>query len=157
VTDTVSPEKRSAMMAAVRSKNTTPELIVRRAVHRLGFRFRLHDKKLPGKPDLVLRKWRTVIFVNGCFWHRHSNCKKATTPKSNEPFWMKKFGENKRRDRLTYKVLARLGWKVIVIWQCETALSKELSAALKRHFIDNRGSGSTTRARKRAKRNSPIK
>jgi DNA mismatch endonuclease (patch repair protein) len=117
--DHVSGTKRSAIMSAVRSKNTTPEMLVRSAAYRLGLRFRLHVARLPGRPDLVFPKWKTVLFVNGCFWHRHPGCKKATTPKSNVRFWRRKFRENIRRDAKNYERLGSLGWRVVVLWQCE--------------------------------------
>jgi DNA mismatch endonuclease (patch repair protein) len=119
MTDHVTRARRSAMMAAVRGKNTTPELLVRSAAHRLGLRFRLHSARLPGQPDLVFPKWRTVIFVNGCFWHRHPGCKRTTMPKSNATFWRRKFRENTRRDTVNYERLAALGWRVVIMWQCE--------------------------------------
>ena len=96
--DTVSAERRSAIMSATRGKNTRPELIVRQAAQHLGLRFRLHDKRLPGRPDLVFARWKTVVFVNGCYWHRHPGCKRTTTPKSNTRFWNRKFSENSKRD-----------------------------------------------------------
>jgi DNA mismatch endonuclease (patch repair protein) len=118
--DIFTPERRSALMAKVRRSNTRPEVVVRRLLHRLGFRFRLHRIDLPGTPDLVLPKLRTVIFVHGCFWHRHYRCKKATTPSNNADFWRAKFKANKIRDRRKSELLRREGWKVIVIWECET-------------------------------------
>lgn len=132
--DTVTREQRSQIMRAVKSKNTSPELLVRKAAHRLGLRFRLHDAELPGRPDLVLPRRRTVIFVNGCFWHRHHRCKKTTTPKSNETFWLEKFHRNKARDSKNYKLLRRLGWDILVIWQCETATNQYLDK-LTKHFF----------------------
>jgi len=117
--DRVSSEKRSEIMRSVGTEDTGPELIVRSATHRLGFRFRLHDRKLPGKPDLVLPRWRTVIFVHGCFWHRHEDCKKATTPRSNVDFWKKKFSANITRDVRNREELQRQGWRIVVVWQCE--------------------------------------
>ena len=97
--DTISPEKRSEVMSHIRSKDTKPEMVVRRHLHALGFRYRLHSSKLPGHPDIVLPKWHTVIFVNGCFWHRHEGCKTATMPKSNIEFWTAKFERNVARDK----------------------------------------------------------
>jgi len=132
--DNVSREKRSAMMAAVRSKHTSPEILVRRAAHQLGLRFRVHDRGLPGRPDLVFAKWKTVIFVNGCFWHRHSGCKRTTTPKTNRSFWMKKFRENKKRDAKNYIQLAELGWRVLILWQCETESIDQTFQVLQKHF-----------------------
>lgn len=125
MTDIVSPEKRSAMMSGIRGKNTRPEIIVRRLLHRLGYRFRLHYKELPGKPDIVLPKWRTVIFVNGCYWHGHTDCYLFRTPKSRSEFWTTKIESNRIRDARNYAELLEAGWKVIIIWEC--AVSKKLS------------------------------
>jgi DNA mismatch endonuclease (patch repair protein) len=134
LTDTVSKEQRSAMMRAVRNKDTAPEMLVRQAAHRMGLRFRLHRKNLPGRPDLAFKKWRTVIFVNGCFWHRHADCPRTTNPQSNKDFWETKFADNMRRDRANYARLKTLGWRVIVLWQCEISTSEKAAAAIKRHF-----------------------
>lgn len=119
MTDTISREQRSKVMALVRSKDTKPEMAVRRLVHRLGFRYRLHGQKLPGKPDLVFKKRKKVIFVHGCFWHRHENCKQARLPKSNTEFWIEKLNQNKIRDDKSLGTLAQLGWKTLIIWECE--------------------------------------
>jgi DNA mismatch endonuclease (patch repair protein) len=100
----------------------------------MGLRFRLHRKNLPGRPDLVLKKWKTVIFVNGCFWHRHSRCPRTTTPQSNKGFWEKKFKENTERDKANYARLKILGWRVVIIWQCEISTSDKAITAIKRHF-----------------------
>jgi DNA mismatch endonuclease (patch repair protein) len=115
----MSRARRSAIMSAVRNKNTTPELLVRRAAHRLGLRFRLHLGRLPGRPDLVFPKWKTVVFVNGCFWHGHVGCRRASLPKSRIGFWRRKRQENLRRDAANYSRLAELGWQTVVVWQCE--------------------------------------
>lgn len=106
------------MMSGIRGKDTKPELSVRSFLHRAGLRFRLHAK-LPGKPDLVLPKYRTVVFVHGCFWHRHEGCRYATTPTSNAVFWKEKFTSNVRRDAKVEKQLEELGWRVLVIWACQ--------------------------------------
>jgi len=119
VTDVFSEAKRSYVMSRVSSKDTKPEKIVRSYLHRVGLRFRLHGPGLPGKPDLVLAKYRTVVFVHGCFWHRHKGCKRATTPKTRKEFWMEKFEKNKARDRRNSRQLKENGWHVIVIWACE--------------------------------------
>ncbi|RAU21674.1 very short patch repair endonuclease [Paramagnetospirillum kuznetsovii] len=132
--DHVPVEKRSEIMRAVKPKDTTPELLVRRMAHRLGLRFRLHVKKLPGCPDIVFSRKKTVIFVHGCFWHRHQDCKKATTPKSNLKFWEEKFLRNVERDAEDRRKLERLGWRVCVIWQCETAPPDRLEQLL-RHIL----------------------
>lgn len=107
-------------MRAVPRKNTTPELIVRRCAHGLGLRFRLHRKDLPGTPDIVFPKYRTVIFVHGCFWHRHKNCRYTTTPTTRRDFWQAKFDANIMRDKNNAAKLERQGWRVHVIWECET-------------------------------------
>ena len=117
--DRISPEKRSWNMSRIHSKNTTPECIVRSFLHQNGFRFRLHVKNLPGTPDIVLRKYKTVIEVRGCYWHRHESCKIAATPSSNVDFWSKKFADNIARDKRTEADLRSLGWNVIVLWECE--------------------------------------
>ncbi len=116
-------------MRSVGRQNTGPELIVRKIAHSLGLRFRLHKKGLIGSPDIVFSSRKVAVFVNGCFWHRHKGCKKASSPKTNKPFWETKFKANVSRDRLTYRKLKALGWKVMVIWECETKrdVSKILS------------------------------
>ena len=117
--DRITPEQRSEIMSRIRSKDTKPEMVVRKHLHALGFRYRLHPSKLPGHPDIVLPKWHTVIFVNGCFWHRHEGCKVATMPKSNVAFWEAKFARNVARDRQEQAALRKAGWHVIVLWECE--------------------------------------
>lgn len=118
--DIYSREKRSALMFNVRTANTTPEIIVRKRLHSLGFRFRLHSKTLPGKPDIILPKHRSVIFVHGCFWHHHKNCPKSKLPTTNTEFWTEKISSNVTRDAKKTVALRRLGWRVFVIWECET-------------------------------------
>lgn len=117
--DFLTPEERSRRMARIRSKDTVPELALRRALHRLGLRFTLGNSRLPGKPDLVLPRHRAVVFVHGCFWHRHHGCNIATTPKSNTPFWQSKFDRNVARDTRVANELAESGWRVFVAWECE--------------------------------------
>ena len=117
--DRISPEQRSKNMSAIKGKNTKPEVMVRQLLHRLGYRFRLHRKDLPGSPDIILPKYKTAIFVNGCFWHRHTDCKYASTPNTNRDFWEIKFSENVERDKRNYAALRTLGWKVLIIWECE--------------------------------------
>ena len=112
-------EQRSRNMSAIKSKNTKPEIIVRKLLHSKGYRFRLHKKDLPGSPDIVLPKYKTVIFVHGCFWHRHQNCKYASNPKTRREFWEKKFKENIERDKKTQEKLKNLGWKTKIVWECE--------------------------------------
>jgi DNA mismatch endonuclease (patch repair protein) len=116
--DIVDNKTRSRMMAGIRSKDTKPELIVRRALHSQGFRFRLHVKDLPGRPDIVLPRWRAVILVHGCYWHRHVGCRLATTPASNSPFWSKKFSENIIRDERNVFDLIEKNWRVGKVWEC---------------------------------------
>lgn len=108
--DTLTKEKRSWNMSRITGRNTKPEILLRSLLHREGFRFRLHDKRFPGKPDIVLPRHRTVIFVNGCFWHRHNNCEYAYTPKSRQEFWLNKFQGTVQRDQEKQKMLAELGW-----------------------------------------------
>lgn len=117
--DTLTPAERSERMSRIRSSHTKPEMALRKALHGLGFRFRLHGRRLPGKPDIVLPKHRTVIFVHGCFWHRHTGCKIATTPKTNTDFWIDKFDRNQSRDTRNSEALVAAGWRVIVVWECE--------------------------------------
>lgn len=117
--DRLSPERRSALMSKVRGKDTTPELSVRRLLHRLGYRYRLHARKLPGKPDIVFANRKKVIFVHGCFWHRHPGCPKASTPKSRTAYWIGKFESNVQRDQQVRDALQSAGWKVLVVWECE--------------------------------------
>ena len=112
-------EQRSRNMSAIKSKNTKPEIAVRKVLHSMGYRFRLHGKDLPGSPDIVLPKYRTVIFVHGCFWHRHKDCKYATTPKTREEFWNNKFRSNVERDLEIQEKIKNLNWRSVVIWECE--------------------------------------
>jgi DNA mismatch endonuclease (patch repair protein) len=119
VVDHLNREKRSLNMAAVRSEDTTPELAVRKIVHSLGYRYRLHVPELPGKPDLVFPSRRKIIFVHGCFWHSHNKCKRATTPKTRTLFWQEKLLGNATRDQRNQRQLRELGWKVLTVWQCE--------------------------------------
>lgn len=118
--DTPPTPFRSSLMAKVRGRDTKPEMIVRRMAHALGYRFRLRRKDLPGSPDLVFPGRRAVVFVHGCFWHRHPGCSKASTPKSNQTFWDDKFARNVERDARKERELRQLGWDVLVIWECET-------------------------------------
>ncbi|MFZ5811310.1 MAG: very short patch repair endonuclease [Thermodesulfobacteriota bacterium] len=117
--DKISKEKRSWTMSRVKGKDTSPEKIVRSLLHRLGYRFRLHRKDLPGRPDVVLPKKRIAIFVHGCFWHRHEGCPRATTPRTNQDYWLQKFSRNVARDKKAFSDLTALGWSVIVVWECE--------------------------------------
>lgn len=117
--DVVDKETRSRMMATIRGRDTKPEITVRKYLHNSGFRFRLSPKNILGKPDIVLPKYRTVIFVHGCYWHRHLGCRFATKPKTNKLFWNKKFESNIARDKVVTKQLRKEGWKVLVIWECQ--------------------------------------
>jgi DNA mismatch endonuclease, patch repair protein len=134
--DRLSREHRSWNMSRIRGRNTKPEYAVRSMLHRLGFRFRLHSRELPGRPDVVLPKYQSVVLVHGCFWHRHSQCPFAYTPKSRINFWGRKFAENVTRDRCTVTALRKAGWKVIIVWECELrrpdALSRRLDRKLRR-------------------------
>lgn len=134
--DVVSSEKRSAMMSNIRSRDTRPELAVRRAAHRLGLRFRLHRRDLSGSPDLVFPGRRTALFVHGCYWHRHSDCRFAYTPKSNVEFWQNKFQTNVTRDARVRNELEDKGWKVIIIWECETRDEKMIADVLARKICN---------------------
>jgi len=117
-------------MSRIRPKDTGPELVVRSTLHSMGYRFRLHVKRLPGKPDIVLTKHRTVIFVHGCFWHRHEGCGYAYTPKSRQEFWAEKFRRNVERHQRVTEELRQLGWKVLVIWECEVSSAEALRPRL---------------------------
>lgn len=134
--DRLTPERRSALMSRIRGKNTSPELRVRRAAHGLGFRFRLHGRDLPDKPDLVFPRMRKAIFVHGCFWHRHEGCSKATHSKSRTEYWENKFARNVERDRYVQATLKALGWDVLVVWECETKVSHDLTKLLN-EFLTN--------------------
>lgn len=116
--DIISPERRSALMSRIRSKNTRPEMVVRSLLHRLGYRFRLHRKDLPGHPDIVLPKHRKIILVHGCFWHGH-DCRLASKPKSNEAYWTEKIQSNRARDAVNRAALQSQGWTVLELWECE--------------------------------------
>jgi DNA mismatch endonuclease (patch repair protein) len=133
---------RSRIMSAVRQKNTGPETIVRRVLHGLGLRFRLHRNDLPGTPDIVLPKHRTVVFVHGCFWHRHGGCSKTTTPKTRLEFWLEKFDRNVDRDLRKERALVEEGWKVLVVWECETRDRACLRERMSRAFAPS-GSGAS--------------
>ena len=133
--DTLTPERRSWNMSRIRSRDTTPERLVRSLLHRMGYRFRLHRKDLPGRPDIVLPRYRTVVLVHGCYWHRHPACRLTYTPKSNREFWETKFAENVSRDSRQYEELGAMGWRAIIVWECET---KELQALSERLLQDLR-------------------
>lgn len=133
--DSIDQAARSALMARVRGKNTKPELIVRKMVFAAGYRYRLHVRTLPGKPDLVFPSRKKVIFVHGCFWHFHANCKRARIPKSHVEFWSEKLNTNKARDDRTRRALIQAGWEVYVVWECELHDHRALEENL-RSFLD---------------------
>ena len=126
MTDTLTSEYRSLIMSRIKSTNTKPEIIVRKILHRKGLRFRLNQRNLPGTPDIVLAKYKTVIFINGCFWHGHDYCRKARLPKSNVEFWQKKISKTKARDVKAKNELEAHGWQVYTIWECEVASTKTI-------------------------------
>ena len=134
MTDILSKTKRSWNMSRIKGKNTKPELTVRSCLHKMGYRFRIHKKDLPGVPDIVLPKYKTIIFVHGCFWHRHKGCKYTYTPKSRIDFWNQKFSDNQRRFKEVKNFLIELGWKVEMIWECETKDTGKLKNRIKDIF-----------------------
>jgi DNA mismatch endonuclease, patch repair protein len=123
--DTFSKEKRSLIMSRIRSKDTSPEMVVRKYLFNSGYRYRLHSKLLPGRPDMVLPKYKTVIFVHGCFWHGHFNCNKAGLPKTRTDWWKAKIDKNMNNDICNRLLLEELGWKVVIIWQCELRKNRD--------------------------------
>lgn len=137
MSDTFSKAERSRIMSLVRSKDTRPELIVRRSVHAMGFRYRLHRRDLPGTPDLVFSSRRKVIFVSGCFWHGHT-CGRCRLPATRRDYWFAKIERNKSRDRRTIAALRRSGWRVLVVWECQTRDRKRLAARLVKFLRDER-------------------
>jgi DNA mismatch endonuclease (patch repair protein) len=138
--DKISQERRSANMRRIRSKNTSPELAIRSLVHRLGYRFRLHRKDLPGKPDLVFPSRRKVIFVHGCFWHQHPGCREGRVPESRRDYWVPKLQRNQFRDAENLKLLEANGWEVLTVWECSLKKPKLLVKAV-RHFLARKGAG----------------
>lgn len=134
MTDRLTPEHRSWLMSRVRGRDTTPEMVVRRIAHSLGYRFRLHRRDLPGSPDLVFPKHHAVVFVHGCYWHHHPGCPKATIPKTRRRFWQEKFRANKRRDEKAISDLSTLGWRPLVIWECETKDHQAVADRLIEHL-----------------------
>ena len=133
--DIVDPVTRSRMMSGIRGKNTVPEKLVRSFLHSTGLRFRLHVENLPGKPDIVLPKYRAIVFVNGCFWHRHNGCRYAYSPKSRISFWNEKFTKTVERDARNKQLLSDAGWRVYVVWECEMDSNhlKRLSMTISRN------------------------
>lgn len=134
--DTLTPAQRSERMSRVRATDTKPEMTVRRLVHGMGFRYRLHAGNLPGRPDLVFSARGKIIFVHGCFWHRHGTCKNTRWPKSRLDFWKPKLETNRARDLATQRVLRRLGWKVLVVWECQLKNLDKTAEKIKR-FLEN--------------------
>ena len=130
MSDKLTPQQRSQCMSRIRGKDTKPEILVRKGLHARGFRFRLQDRKLPGRPDIVLPKYGVAIMVNGCFWHGHKGCRYATKPKSNVEFWQSKIQRNQHRDEVTSAHLEALGWHVITIWECELRSADALQSRL---------------------------
>ena len=128
--DKLTPSQRHRCMSRIRGKNTKPEILVRKGLHARGFRFRLQDRRLPGRPDIVLPKYGVAIMVNGCFWHAHKGCRYATMPKSNVEFWDAKIARNRHRDEVTTAHLEALGWTVITVWECELRKNEGLNARL---------------------------
>lgn len=143
--DKMSPEQRHRCMSHIRSRDTKPEMLVRRWLWKQGYRYRLNVKALPGRPDIVLTKYSTVIFVNGCFWHAHEGCDKYRVPMTNVGFWTAKFRRNRERDELNYRLLHKMGWYVLVVWECQLTKEKRrdtllaLSRRLSEIFIETRG------------------
>lgn len=137
--DKIEKEARSANMSKIRSKDTEPELKVRRILHKLGYRFRLHCKHIPGRPDIVLAKYKTAIFINGCFWHRHDGCREASRPKSNSEYWETKLNRNVERDIKNHYALRKDNWIVIVFWECELERDIETNTSfVKAKLIENK-------------------
>ena len=133
--DKLTPERRSANMSRIRSRDTSPEMIVRRLVHGMGYRYRLHVASLPGKPDIVLPRLKRIIEVQGCFWHQHPGCIDSHVPKSRFQYWGPKLDRNQCRDRENRRILGRLGWRVCVVWECETKFTGKLARRLA-HFLE---------------------
>lgn len=128
MTDVMSAAKRSSLMSKIRGKNTRPELQLRRLLWRSGLRFRLHGKDIPGRPDIVLRRWRVVVLVHGCFWHHHDNCSLFRMPATNTEFWIPKLTRNRQRDAETVSELRSAGWRVAVVWECALRLDAQEAA-----------------------------
>ena len=140
--DRLTVRERSWNMSRIRGKDTKPEIAVRSILHRMGYRFRLHRRDLPGNPDIVLPKHHAVVLVHGCFWHRHKGCKYAYTPKSRVDFWKKKLTENVERDKRNRKALRQEGWKVVVVWECELRDPDKLVMRLSREISGKKGKSS---------------
>ncbi|MBK7143046.1 MAG: DNA mismatch endonuclease Vsr [bacterium] len=134
MSDVFSSKKRSEIMSLVKGRDTTPERIVRSLLHRNGYRFSVHRSDLPGRPDIVLTRHRTVVFVNGCFWHDHKGCKRASKPQSNRLFWMEKIESTRMRDQRNGRLLRKLGWRVLTVWECETKRDNFLASKIRNYF-----------------------
>lgn len=139
MTDTLSRIERSERMSRIRDKGSTAEMKLRRLIHGIGFRYRLHVKELPGKPDLVFPSRRAVIFMHGCFWHRHEGCKLARLPKSKLDFWKPKLEANKERDLLHQQQLRDLGWRILVVWECEMIYTERVSTIVRNFLCEEEG------------------
>jgi DNA mismatch endonuclease (patch repair protein) len=137
--DVISPARRSAMMSRIQSRDTAPEMLVRKTAHRLGYRFRLHRRDLPGSPDLVFPARKKIVFVHGCFWHSHEGCKLAYRPKSNIEFWDTKLRKNRERDVRVKGELESMGWDVLIIWECETVDENLVISRLQGHIGHGHG------------------
>ena len=135
--DTITKEQRSSNMSKIRSKDTLPELLVRKTLWQMGYRYRLHYKKLPGKPDIVIVKHKIAVFVHGCFWHRHKNCIEASRPKTNQEYWEAKINKNIERDKKYKKEIEKLGWKVITVWECSIKHDIEKNIAVLRTLMED--------------------
>lgn len=134
MSDVFPKEKRSWIMSRVKGRNTKPELLVRSIIHRMGFRFRIHSRSLPGSPDIVLPRHAKIIFVHGCFWHGHAQCARSRRPLTNASFWKEKLDANIARDGRSRKALSWMGWKVLVVWECETRKPEKLLRKLERYL-----------------------
>ena len=140
--DFLSKKQRSERMSRIRGRDTAPEKNLRMELHRLGLRYRLHARDLPGKPDLKFPRFKSVVMVHGCFWHRHSGCPIATTPKSNTAFWLQKFQKNVRRDSRVRRALGRMGWRVMVVWECQVSSkskARKVAARIEERLQRNKG------------------
>lgn len=133
----IQPHTRSRMMAGIRGKNTQPEKVVRSFLHKQGFRFRLHKNGLPGRPDVVLARWKVAVFVHGCFWHGHENCHYFKVPRTRSQFWSEKIQANRNRDAVNCQKLISAGWRVAVLWECALKDQREEALARLRHFIES--------------------
>ncbi|MFJ3047281.1 very short patch repair endonuclease [Herbaspirillum chlorophenolicum] len=136
--DTLTSAERSIRMGRIKGKNTKPEMFVRRLIHGMGYRYRLHVRHLPGRPDLVFKGRRKIIFVHGCFWHRHSDCHLARLPKSRLDFWKPKLEQNKARDEIVKRELQSQGWSVLIVWECELSDQERLANRIQDFLTDNK-------------------